>query len=242
MCHPWLAAGVSGFLAIVIVREVVPVLRASATSDAWPQSGLLGIELRRWFRNRTRPLADVALAGGLTANGVTLLQLVPSLGCALAYARGWLFTAGWLLIASGTLDVLDGEMARRDGRNGSHGAFIDSMVDRYGEAIVFAGLVALYRKEWMLWLVLSAWVGGFLVSYVRARAESLGVECREGLLQRPERYVILGGASMVDSLVRHFTCDPAGGHSLLTAGIGLLAVLANVTAAQRIHGTWQRLA
>lgn len=240
MCHPWLAAGLSGFLAVVAVREIVPVLQSG--DDDHSPSGLLGSRLRRWFRERIRPLADLALSCGLTANIATLLQLVLSLACALAYGQEWLFTAGWLLIASGTLDVLDGEMARRDGRDGPRGAFIDSVVDRYGEAIVFFGLVVLYRNEWVLWLVLSAWAGSFFVSYARARAESLGVRCAEGWLQRPERYVILGGASMVDTLMRHLACDVEGRHGLVTAGVGLLALLANLTALQRIHATLRRLA
>ncbi len=82
-------------------------------------------------------------------------------------------------------------------------------MDRYGESAVFAGLVAFYRDAWVLWGVLAAWAGGFLVSYTRARAESLGIECREGLLQRPERYVILGGR--LDGRARssgHLACKP----------------------------------
>jgi hypothetical protein len=100
----------------------------------------------------------------------------------------------------------------------------------------------LYRDEWVVWLVLSAWAGSFFVSYVRARAEGLRVECREGLLQRPERYVILGGTSMVGTLVTHLTCDVDGGRALVVVGIGALAVLANLTAVQRIRGTLRRLA
>ncbi len=242
MCHPWLAASVSGLLAIIAAREILPALRAAESRDNRARTGLLGTNLRHWFRARIRPLADAALSVGLTADGATVLQLVLSLACALAYAQGSQFTAGLLLIASGTLDVLDGEMARCAGRDGPRGAFLDSVVDRYAEAVVFSGLAALYRKEWMLWLVLSAWLGGFLVSYSRARAESLGLECPDGLLQRPERYVLLGGASMVDTLVRHLICDIEGSPDLLAAGIGLLAVLANVTAVQRIRGALRRLA
>jgi phosphatidylglycerophosphate synthase len=159
-----------------------------------------------------------------------------------AYAQGWMFTAGWILITSGTLDVLDGEMARTQGQAGPRGAFIDSVVDRYGESVVFAGLAAFYRDAWVLWGVLAAWAGAFLVSYTRARAESLGIACQEGLIQRPERYVILGGSSMVSAVVAHLACNPSQGHALVAAGICVLALLANATALQRARGALRRLA
>ncbi|MCZ2109175.1 MAG: CDP-alcohol phosphatidyltransferase family protein [Dehalococcoidia bacterium] len=223
------------------MREFVLARREAGGWDGRLPTSPLRARLRDRFRTRTRPLADAALAAGLTPNAATLLQLVSSLTCAFAYARGALFTGGWLLILSGTLDVLDGEMARRSGCDGPRGAFMDSVVDRYGEAIVFSGLVVLYRDEWVLWLVLWAWAGSFLVSYTRARAESLGVECREGFLQRPERYVILGGASMGGALMEFLTCGVDKGRSVMTAGVATLAVLANVTAAQRIRRTLRRL-
>lgn len=179
---------------------------------------------------------------GITANGVTFSQLGASIVCGFAYAQGWMFTAGWILITSGTLDVLDGEMARTQGQAGPRGAFIDSVVDRYGESVVFAGLAAFYRDAWVLWGVLAAWAGAFLVSYTRARAESLGIACQEGLIQRPERYVILGGSSMVSAVVAHLACNPNQGHALVAAGICVLALLANATALQRARSALRRLA
>ena len=188
------------------------------------------------LRSRTR-----SSRWGLTANGVTFSQLAASAVCGVAYAHGWMFTAGWMLLASGTLDILDGEMARRHGAAGPRGAFIDSVVDRYGEAVIFAGLVAFYREEWVLWAVLAAWLGAFLVSYTRARAEGLGVDCRGGLLQRPERYVILGGASIVSALAVQLTCGARDRHAILAAGICVVAGLANLTAVQRARATLRKL-
>jgi CDP-diacylglycerol--glycerol-3-phosphate 3-phosphatidyltransferase len=241
MCHPWLAAGVTVFVAVLLVRELAPIVREPISVEARFESGLLGEHLRRWFRCRIAGLADTALRKGLTADNATLLQLAMSIVCGLSYASGWMFTAGWILIASGTLDVLDGEMARRGRRDGPRGAFLDSVVDRYGESAVFAGLVMYYRDDWVLWAVLAAWAGGFLVSYMRARAESLGIDCRAGLLQRPERFVILGGASMVSVVAMHLTCTLEGRHGLVTAAICVVAVLANLTALQRARGTLRRL-
>lgn len=242
MCHPWLAAGVTCFVVVLLVCELVPLARESGESPTVFESGLLGIRLRGWFRGRLAPVADLFLAIGLTANAVTFSQLGASIVCGMAYAHGWMFTAGWTLIACGTLDVLDGEMARRQDRAGPRGAFMDSVVDRYGEGAVFVGLVVFYRDTWMLWGVLAAWAGGFLVSYIRARAESLGVDSREGLLQRPERYVILGGVSIASVVTAHLTCNAGGRHFLMALGICVLASLSNLTALQRARGVLRKLA
>ncbi len=240
MCHPWLAAGVAGFLGVLIAREIVPVLR-SGSDDTPLEHGLLGEGLRRWFRVRVEPLVDVLLDAGVRADAVSAVQLAMSALCGLAYARGWVFTGGWLLLSAGTLDVLDGSMARKRHTASARGAFVDSVVDRYGEAAVFLGLAVRFRGGWPLWAVLAAAFGAFMVSYTRARAEGLGVLCSEGMLQRPERYVILGGASLFGSLAGHLVCAPALSMALLVGGVAAVAVLANVTALQRAATVVRRL-
>jgi len=87
----------------------------------------------------------------------------------------------------------------------------------------------------------SLLAGSFLVSYARARAESLGIECREGMLQRPERYVLLGGASMIGTVVRHLFCSVPARDVVMAVGISTLAVLANATAFQRMRSAVRRL-
>ena len=241
MCHPWLAAGVAGFLGVLVVREIVPVLRAG-NGDALLEHGLLGEGLRRWFRSRVEPLVDLLLDAGVRADWVSAVQLAISVLCGVAYARGWVFTAGWLLLSGGTLDVLDGSMARKRGAASPRGAFVDSVGDRYGECAVFLGLAARFRDAWPLWAVLAAAFGAFMVSYTRARAEGLRVACAEGLLQRPERYVILGGGSLLGSLIAHLTCAPAAASIVLVTAIVAVAVLANVTALQRALAVVRRLA
>ena len=233
MCHPWLAAGVICVIGVLLVREVGPVLFRAEAGAEDSGGGLLGAALRAWFRNRMEPLVETLLVAGVSANSVTALQLASSLLCGIAYAAGWVFTAGWLLIAGGTLDVLDGAIARKRGEAGPRGAFVDSVVDRYGECAVFFGLAVHFRKDWTLWAVLAAFFGALMVSYTRARAEGLGVDCRVGLLQRPERYVILGGGSIADALVAHLWCDAAPGYWVLIASIVIVAALAHVTALQR---------
>lgn len=233
MCHPWLAAGVTGFIGVLLAREIVPVLRHHESFAEAPARGLLGSGLRLWFRERLEPLVDVAVGAGIDANWVTVLQLGASALSGLAFGAGWMFTGGWLLVGGGTLDVLDGAIARKGGAAGPRGAFVDSVTDRYGEYAVCLGLAVHFRESWALWAVLAAMLGGFMVSYARARAEALGVDCAIGLMQRPERYVLLGGGAIVSTLVVHLTCDPAPAHGVLVGSIVLVALLANLTALQR---------
>ncbi len=240
-CHPWLAAAVAGFVGVVVAREIVPALRGGQ-GDSPLDHGLLGEGLRRWFRARVEPLADALLTAGVTANSVSVVQLAMSALCGLAYARGWMFTAGWLLLSGGTLDVLDGSMARKRDAASPRGAFVDSVMDRYGECAVFLGLAVRFRSSWALWAVLAAAFGAFMVSYMRARAEGLGVACAYGLLQRPERFVLLGGGSMVGGLIAHLICTPSAAVAAVLTAVVAVAVLANVTAVQRALAVVRRLA
>src|SRR6185369_14595597 len=105
-----------------------------------------------------------------------------------AYAGGLMFAGGWLLLFAGSLDIVDGRVARRTNRGSKRGAFLDSVVDRYADALAYLGLAYFYGGTWVEWIVLGALVGSFMVSYTRARAEGLGTTCLVGLLQRPERF------------------------------------------------------
>ncbi len=241
MCHPWLAAGVICFIVGQLVRELGPIVARHGWGADETSSGFLGGGVRTWFRDRVEPLVDALLRAGVTPNGVTGWQLAGSVVCGLAYAAGWIFTAGWLLIATGTLDVLDGAMARRRGDATPRGAFMDSVVDRYGECAVFAGLALYFAGGLALWLVLAACFGAFMVSYTRARAEGLGVECRGGVMQRPERYVTLGFGSMASVLAANLVCSPAPRHALLILTVVAVAILANLTAIQRAIWVVRRL-
>jgi CDP-diacylglycerol---glycerol-3-phosphate 3-phosphatidyltransferase len=241
MCHPWLAAGVTGFIGVLLAREIVPVLRR-AEPGASLDHGLLGDGVRSWFRARVEPLVDSLLAAGIRADAVTAMQLAMSGISGAAYAGGWLFTAGWLLLAAGTLDVLDGSMARKGGAASPRGAFVDSVVDRYGEFAVFVGLAIHFRGGWPLWAVVAALFGAFMVSYTRARGEGLGVQCAIGFLQRAERYVLIGGGSLIGTLAAHLACAPLVAYEMLVTALVLVAILANATALQRAIAIVRRLA
>jgi CDP-diacylglycerol--glycerol-3-phosphate 3-phosphatidyltransferase len=206
-------------------------LRSQADSSAVKGSRFLSSRVRAWYFTNLDPFEALFVRLGVRPIALTYAQVAVSAVVAWAYGSGLVFCAGWLILFAGTLDILDGKVARRGEGASARGAFLDSVMDRYAEFIGYAGLIVLFAHGWRVWAVLLAILGGVMVSYTRARAESLGVRCEIGWLQRPERFVLLGFGSIASSLA-----DQLFGTEqlLLTVTIVLLAVLANITAAQRI--------
>jgi CDP-diacylglycerol--glycerol-3-phosphate 3-phosphatidyltransferase len=193
-------------------------------------SRLLGSSVRGWYFTNLDPFEHLFVRWGVTPAAITLAQLAGSLLCAVAYGCGLIYTGGFLMLASGTLDILDGRLARRLGSASKGGAFLDSVVDRYCEFAVLAGLIVFFETGWPVWALLFTVLGGMMVSYTRARAEGLGQDCQVGLLQRPERFVIMGFGSIFSSVLTHAV---GGEHVLLELVILFLAVFTNLTALQR---------
>jgi CDP-diacylglycerol---glycerol-3-phosphate 3-phosphatidyltransferase len=159
---------------------------------------------------------------GITPNTMTLMGLAGNLIGSLFLARGEFLIGGLIVLFFGPIDALDGAMARLRGESGSFGAFIDSVTDRYSELLIFGGLLVYYigaQDLWISCMVFASAAGSVLVSYIRARAEALNYQARGGLLTRMERYIVL-----VPSLILGYP----------RVGIVLVAVLANLTAIQRI--------
>jgi CDP-diacylglycerol--glycerol-3-phosphate 3-phosphatidyltransferase len=197
-------------------------------------SAVLGPLIRSWHFENLRPFEDWCVHHGVRPSTLTYAQLAGSLVVGAAYAGGLLLTAGWLLLSSSSLDVVDGRVARRTGTGSAQGAFLDSVVDRYADTFTYIGLSIYFRNTWVLWITLLALLGGSMVSYTRARAEALGVDCRVGLLQRPERTVILGFGSMFSALINHITGPWAGvDNALLVLTLVAIAVLSNISAVHR---------
>jgi CDP-diacylglycerol--glycerol-3-phosphate 3-phosphatidyltransferase len=176
----------------------------------------------------------------LTPNQVTVVGLILTFVAATLAAFGHLQWAGVVLIFAGTCDILDGALARSTHTSYPYGAFLDSTLDRYSEGAIYLGLAAYFVgsggpfQRWLVLATLAALAGSFLVSYVRARAQSLGFTCESGVFARPERVVVT-----VIGLI-------FGGY-VLYAVVFLLAALTNWTALQRIREVWlqgraQRLA
>jgi CDP-diacylglycerol--glycerol-3-phosphate 3-phosphatidyltransferase len=195
-------------------------------------SKLLGPAARGWYFSNLEPFEALFARLGVRPMTITYGQLLVSVLCAIAYANGLIYCAGFLLLAAGTLDILDGKLARRTGWASRRGAFLDSVVDRYSEFIVYSGVMVFFQPRWPVWVSLLAMLGGQMVSYTRARAEGLGQECEIGLLQRPERFVILGIGSVCSSVWMQVA---GGGHDFLIGVLVLVAIFSNLTALQRLR-------
>jgi phosphatidylglycerophosphate synthase/putative flippase GtrA len=204
--------------------------------EAKGQTRLLGMWIRRYFVWVTRLLWRAVEATGIPANAVTTLGALLALGSGVGFAAGRFALGGWLYIFSGILDVFDGRLARRQSKSSEAGAVLDSILDRYGDAAVLSGLCWFYRDSWVLLPALLSLAGGFLVSYVRARGESVGVKVRGGLMQRPERIVYLGVATALSPIAAALMApdNPAAPHWLAIAGICFLAISTQVSAVQRV--------
>jgi CDP-diacylglycerol--glycerol-3-phosphate 3-phosphatidyltransferase len=177
---------------------------------------------RRFFARFITPIVDVLIRLGVTPNMVTAFGFVANVVVAALAAAGYLVAAGIALPLFGAMDGLDGALARRLGRAGRFGAFLDSTLDRYSEAVVLLGLLVYATQRGLQTeqlLVYITVVGSLMVSYTRARAESLGVDCKIGLLTRLERFVIMSAMLIFQQV---------------TIGLLVLAVLTNLTALQRM--------
>jgi CDP-diacylglycerol--glycerol-3-phosphate 3-phosphatidyltransferase len=169
-----------------------------------------------------RPFTRALIKSRIHPNTLTFAGFALSCGAAWAYADGALVRAGILLLLAGVFDLLDGAVARESGRVSRYGAFLDSSVDRYAEIVVFLGILLRFGGDsWTQIAVLLAVAGSLMVSYTKARAEGLGQEVHGGLLQRPERIVLLALGSF-------------SGESGLRAVLWILAALTNVTSVQRM--------
>ncbi len=177
--------------------------------------------IRKAFRGMLGPIARGLAAGKVHPNTISIVGVIPAIVAGYAFATGNVRLGGVLLGISGLLDLMDGQVARLSNMQTKFGALLDSTLDRYAEIAVFVGLAVLYRDSVTLYGVMLALGGSLMVSYVRARAEGLGSSCDGGLLQRPERLVLI----LVGALV---------GPRYLEWAIWIIAVLANITAFERL--------
>ena len=181
--------------------------------------------LQNTFLNLLAPLIRVLAGWGVNPNSFTLAgAVITSMGAA-ALAMGHLRTGGLFILIGGLCDSIDGSLARSVGKASRFGALFDSAMDRYSEFVMFLGMVAYFAmlKDYSAAVVtFTALCGSIMVSYTRARAESLGFESSAGLMQRAERIVLLGVGALIHPLT-------------FKLSIWLVAILANYTAIQRIR-------
>jgi len=163
----------------------------------------------------------------LRPNHLTIIGLGVSLLAASAFITARVRTGGVLLILAGLCDFFDGSLARASGQVSTFGAFLDSVIDRYSDLVVLLGIVVLYAHMSQLRgaiVAMAGLIGSMMVSYTKARAESIGVRCTVGMMERPERMICLIAGALLD---------------LLEPALWILAVLSNLTALQRIAFTWR---
>ena len=182
-----------------------------------------------------QPIVDWSVKSGIHPNTVTWAGLFFTLVAANFFRLGSFFMGGVFLVVAGTCDVLDGQIARQTGHKNKFGAFFDSMIDRYSDIIVFLGLAVYFDKLYIYVLIILAISGSLLTSYTRSRAGALGIDCKVGLMQRPERVTYIAGAAIFEGILGWFFKALFGvEHFLIIAVLWLIAIVSNVTVLQRI--------
>ncbi len=180
------------------------------------------------------PIVNALARLGVTPNTLTVAGVAGNGAAAVLCATGAFLSAGIVMIAASSLDLFDGALARATGRATDFGSVFDAVMDRLSEAAVLFGLLFWFsdrgdRTEELL--IFVAVVGSILVSYVRARAEIIGLKLREGLFTRAERVAALAAGLILDDVLSA---------NVITPVLWLLAVLACVTAIQRLALVWWR--
>jgi len=187
--------------------------------------------LKKWCLAVLRPLAHLFIRLGFTPDWLTLMGLVMNLGATVAFAKGYLHWGAIIMMMAGLCDILDGQVAREGRKETKFGALLDSTTDRYSEIFIYFGIGAylIGNDEWVAsGILFFAITGSLMVSYVRARAEGLGEDCKVGFMQRPERLIALALGSLL-------------GHHSLVFVLVLLAVTTNYTVVERLTYIRNRL-
>lgn len=191
---------------------------------------LIPQSLQDSFVRMLSPLVTLLSKWGLRPNSFTVAGVVITSIAAAAFLMGYLRLGGIFILLGGLCDTIDGLIARITGKASRFGALLDSSFDRYSEFIMFLGIAAyfIYLEDYGTSAsAFLALCGSFMVSYTRARAESLGFEAKMGLMQRPERIVLIGLGALIHMTAFKFA-------------IGLVALLANLTALQRIRCAYKQ--
>ena len=181
--------------------------------------------LQKIFFSLLTPVVKVLNKAEIHPNSLTVAGFVITCAAAVALFRDNLRTGGLLILLGGLCDSMDGNLARSAGKASRFGAMFDSVIDRYSELIMFLGITVYFipKKDYFsLGATFLALCGSIMVSYTRARAESLGFEPKSGIMQRAERIVFMGFGALFHPL-------------LFKLSLWLIAVLANITALQRLR-------
>ncbi len=195
-----------------------------------------------WLKNEylrvIEPVANWLIRRGVHPNTITIIGTVCTVTGGIIYGTGHIRTGGIFLGLTALFDVLDGTVARRTNRSSTFGAFLDSTLDRLADGALLGGLAVFYalspvhHSVVMVVVCLAGLIGSFLTSYTRARAEALGIDAKVGMLQRPERIVLLSAPQGLFGL--------ALGGWVLAIIIVILTVTAWITVVQRVHCVYEK--
>ncbi len=187
------------------------------------------------FEAAIQPVARFLINLRIHPHVITFSGLAISILAFDFFRLGRFFWGGVMVALSGLCDVLDGKLARETNRMSKFGALMDSTIDRYSEVIMFLGLAVYFRQTHVhiAYLIILAIAGSFMVSYTRARAEGLGIECKVGLMQRPERITYLALGSLVGSVFMTLGWTKTGTYVVL-GSVWFIAIFANITVIQRV--------
>ncbi len=156
----------------------------------------------RLGRKMLNPVVNMLVKTNVAPNTLTVAGLILTLPAAILYGTGHIRFAGLILAVAGGFDAVDGEVARRSGKDTKFGALLDSTFDRFSEFFIFGGMLY-YWRFWdaMFWTIFFSMVFSIIISYTRARGEGLGVSIRTGLMDRVGRYIYLTIASLIDGAI-----------------------------------------
>jgi len=180
----------------------------------------------------TEPVVRLLSRTAITPSTITWLGFLLAISAAVLIVTGHLFVAGLIVLIAGFFDMIDGALARYTNQTTRFGAILDSTLDRLSEAAVLLGILVLYAREQLpaqTLLVGVTLLGSLLVSYIRGRAEALGLECKVGLFTRPERVIVLVLGLLLNQIA----------YALVIA-LGIMAIFSFITAGQRLFYVWQQ--
>lgn len=194
--------------------------------------------LERGLRAAVEPVMAALTRWRVHPNTLSTIGFLVTCSSGFFFHQHHVRTAGLLILLGGIFDLFDGTVARRTGLASPFGAFYDSTLDRLSEIVVYLGLLSLYNDYRMelgdvgtIYAIMLAMGGSLMISYTRARAEALDIDCSVGIMQRAERVILIGAAALL------FGED--GNGIVLKVVIYVLAVLTNVTVLQRIWWVWR---
>lgn len=205
-----------------------------------PATAIFGYWVRDWLMWVIGPMERAFVRAGITPDAFNVLGALFGLAAGVAFALGNLPLAGWLILLGGAADIFDGRIARARGLANDYGAFIDSTLDRFAETFTFIGLLHYFsHRPWATLATGLALGASLLVSYTRARGESVGVSHKGGLMQRAERLVLLALAALLDGPI----CAAVGWApgTLIGVTVGAIGVGAMGTAIHRTLGIGRAL-